>query len=357
MHIANCLRGGGLQNFLVSLLSEQSNNGHDVYLVVVERYDYDYCQYLEDKLTNNRVKVIRLNKNRGSKVSLIRTIFKCRKIVSECSPDIINTHGGMSHVYGALCVLRKSIPHVLTIHNAPEIWPLYIKKLCKNRPLIFCSQSAYDMRVQESYMMATIDNGISRDIVCSNNIVDLRKEIGLSNNDKVIVLVGSLRLQKNYEFLKKIVDCSNEPSWHFCICGGNYGYGYVSPSVFKGYERNIHLLGLRSDVSAIENGADLFLSCATFEGLPIAVLEAYFNGIPCVLSPIPQHRNIGNVSYVWIPNDFNPESFVISIKNALNNRKNPDFIYESRKKQIEKYSISLTCKKYLAFYQRILNEK
>lgn len=356
VHICNCLRGGGIQNFLLSLLPEQVKIGNNVILIVIEKFDYDYCTYLEEVMTRNGVKVIRLNKTRGSKKSMIRTILRCRRMVGEIKPDIINTHGSMSHTYGAVAVMNRKIKDVLTIHNAPERWPKDTFFLCSNKPLIFCSRAAYDMRLQNSTKMQTIDNGISRSIVHVDDAVDLREELGLSSTDKVIVLVGSLRPQKNYVFLKQIIDEAKDPSLHFCICGGNYGTNYVSVDEFKDYQ-NIHCLGLRSDVSAIENAADLFLSCATFEGLPIAVLEAFFNGIPCVLSPIPQHKNICAVNKVWIPGEFSSKAFVEAIYDALSNAGNHDMIYESRREQITQYSITETCKKYISFYKEILDDK
>lgn len=357
LHITNCLRGGGIQNFLLSLLPEQVKQGHEVSLFVIERYDYDYCWHLDRILKNNGVKVLCLNKIKHDKKSMLQTILTCRTKVKTIRPDIINTHGVMAHVYGAVSVIGEPFEQVITVHNAPEHWSLSCKLLCKNKPLIFCSRSAFDMRQQIAKNMSVIDNGISPDIVRSSNSFDLKKELSLKPSDKVIVLVGSLRPQKNYEFLKDIVDEAKDPSLHFCICGGNYGEGYIQASVFNGYEENIHLLGLRSDVSAIENGADLFLSCAKFEGLPIAVLEAYFNGIPCVLSPIPQHKNIANVYKVYIPKSFDAKSFSITINEALSEKESHEEIYRKRKKQIAQYSISTTCEKYLDFYSKILNGK
>ena len=61
LHITNCLRGGGIQNFLLSLLPEQVKQGHEVSLVVIEQYDYDYCRHLDGILTSNGVTVICLN--------------------------------------------------------------------------------------------------------------------------------------------------------------------------------------------------------------------------------------------------------------------------------------------------------
>lgn len=320
IHICNCLRGGGIQNFLLSLLPAQAKQKHQVTLIVIEKYDYEYCEHLERILIDYNINVVRLNKIRNNKYSMFKTILKCRDIVRKIKPDIVNTHGEMSHEYGAIAVFAQNTKQIITIHNAPEIWSIPLKILCSKKPLIFCSHAAYTMRTQNSKTMIPIDNGISRDIIHSTKIVDLRKELGLSSSDKIIISVGSLRPQKNYIFIKQIIDDIKDASLHFCICGGNYGTGYINIEEFKDYP-NIHCLGLRSDVSAIENGADLFLSCSTFEGLPIAVLEAYFNGIPCVLSPIPQHKNISSVYKVLIPKSFEPSAFSESIKEALKIKK------------------------------------
>ena len=356
LHITNCLRGGGIQNFLLSLLPEQVSMGNIVTLIVIEKYDYDYCSHLESIMQKNGVSVIRLNKQRKNKISLLSTMFKCRNLVLKIKPDIVNTHGEMSHIYGAFSTFFIPSLHCITVHNAPEKWSIMNNFLNKNKPVIFCSQSAYDLKVQKNKEIAIIDNGISAKITKSKESIDLRSELGLNADDKIVVLVGSLRLQKNYDFLKDICDKLNDDTIHFCICGGNYGAGYISTDSFKKYE-NIHFLGLRSDISSIENGSNLFLSCATFEGLPIAVLEAYFNGIPCVLSPIPQHKNISRVYKVYIPESFDAKSFVNCINEALKNEEEHDDIYYKRKEQIAQYSISETSKRYLLFYKKILNEK
>ncbi|HJG07524.1 MAG TPA: glycosyltransferase family 4 protein [Megamonas hypermegale] len=354
LHITNCLRGGGIQNFLLSLLPEQVSIGHRVLLIVIEKYDYDYCFHLEKLLRDNGVIVIRLNKIRSNKVSFFKSLIRCCRIVNEIKPNIVNTHGEMSHVYGSICTLGRNIKQIITIHNAPEVWPISARILCKNKPLVFCSEAAYRLRKQVGQNMITINNGVSEKIVRTCKRVDIREELNLKKTDKIIILVGSMRPQKNYLFLKELVDQMKDLSIHFCICGGSYGEGYVEAKEFSSYN-NIHCLGLRSDVSAIENGADLFLSCAKFEGLPIAVLEAYFNGIPCVLSPIVQHENISNVYNVYIPKDFKAKSFIDCIYIALSNTESHEAILNKRKSQIEQYSIKNTAIKYIEFYNKILN--
>lgn len=355
VHIVHSLRGGGIQNFLLSLASAQANSGDKVTIIVIDKFDSEYCSNLEKILLNHKVNVYRLNKIRGNKFSLVKAIYRCIQIIRNINPNIVNTHSEIGHLYGGIATLVTSIPQVVTVHNAPEKWSKTLAFLCKNKPIIFCSQAAYELREQESQLMTAIDNGISRDIVHSKETVDLRTEYNLKKEDKIIVSVGSLRPQKNYIFIKDIVDLMENDSYHFFICGGGAAKECMDEiKVLKQY-KNIHFLGLRNDVSAIENAADLFLSCAKFEGLPIAVLEAYFNGIPCVLSPIEQHMKISEVDFVWIPKDFTPTAFVNTIHQALEQKLDHNLIYEKRKKQIAYYSIERTAQEYKTFYEKILN--
>lgn len=99
----------------------------------------------------------------------------------------------------------------------------------------------------------------------------------------------------------------------------------------------------------------MILSSSKFEELLIAVLEAYYNGIPCGLSPIKEHIQMSDVAKVWIPLDFELSSFSDCIDKALNVKDSHDKIYAERKEQIEKYSITRTSIEYTQFYNKCIN--
>lgn len=358
IHIVHSLRGGGIQNFIVSLASEQVKQKNDVTVIVIDKYNTEYCNHLESILKSNNVNVIKLDKIQGNKFSLIKAILKCRKIIQKEKPDIINTHGEISHLYGALCTILTKIPQVITVHSAKENWNFIINYFCQKKPLIFCSNSTkFDLQRKPNHITTSINNGISKDIIQSHKTSNLRKEYKLREQDKIIILVGSFRPAKNYLFLKDLVDeLKQDETYHFFVCGGKDVSNKDNIiETLKDY-KTIHFLGLRSDISDIENESDLFLSCATFEGLPIAVLEAYFNGIPCILSPIEQHIKISNIEKVWIPEDFTATSFVKAIKLAINESNySHEYIYKMREKQLEQYSITETANQYERFYKKIIS--
>jgi len=54
----------------------------------------------------------------------------------------------------------------------------------------------------------------------------------------------------------------------------------------------LHLLGLRKDVSNVLAGADVFVLPSLSEGLPLALLEAMLSGCPVVASDVGEVRNV-----------------------------------------------------------------
>ena len=259
VHILASLGSGGIQGFVFSLACQQSRLGHDVMVIATDVCDNAHSSKQEIIYHQHNVKVHRLNRKRGNKLDLLKTIYRCRKLVSEFKPDIVNTHATLWHMIGALSTVGTSYKQICTVHNTPERWNFVTNMLCKNKPVICCSIPAFENRVQKS-----------------------------------------------------------------------------------------------SNVICIENSADLFLSSSTFEGLPIAVLEAYFNGIPCILSPIPQHINISNVEEVFIPKSFAVSDFIKVIDKALLTKKLHNNIYASREKSLEKYSITGTAILYIDYYNKNL---
>lgn len=352
VHILPCLKGGGIQNFLVSLAPEQVKMGHDVTVVTTDEDDLDYSHHLQSILESRGEKVMSLNRKVHNKLSTLKALLNCRKLIKKLNPEIVNTHSTLSYFYGALAVKGiKGVRQIATIHSGPEEWSKMVTLTNKNTPLIYCSHSAMDLRTQQNKNIIAIDNGISRDIVHSDKEVDLKKELNLPDDAIVVVLVGSLRPEKNYEFLKELSTESGDPRLHFCVCGGNYGSEYLKAEDFKDFD-HIHMMGLRSDVSAIENKADVFMNCSTREGLPISVLEAYFNGIPCVLAPIPQLIRISDMPEVWVSEDTSVKAYVEAIHKAAACKKSHEEIYEERKPKLEPFSIRHCAEEYIKFYEQ-----
>jgi len=247
---------------------------------------------------------------------------------------------------------------VLTIHNGPEKWSNICSILNYKKPSVFCSEAAFLLNKKRNCPSEIIDNGIyvKENIDLESSFKkDFYNQHNIPNNSKTVISIGSLRKQKNYEFLISLVKKYYENSEiHFLVCGGSYGGpDYISPEAFKDV-KNIHYLGICNNTEQLLKISDVFLSCSIHEGLPIAILEAFYTGIPCVLSPIDQHINIGkDVPFCYIPAKFQYEEFRKEIDTALKQDISKRDIMKTRNETIGKYNIKYTTEKYHLFYQKL----
>ena len=116
---------------------------------------------------------------------------------------------------------------------------------------------------------------------------DLRAKLGISGA-KVVGLVASFTPQKNHQFLISVFAeiFQRDGSAYLLLVGDGPLRGAI--------ERQIHALGISSRVilagqtpavpEFLKQVIDVFVMTSTYEGLPLAVLEAQAAGIPCVVS-------------------------------------------------------------------------
>jgi len=356
-HVINCLKGGGAQNLVADLTIAMTKNGHAVSLIVLDdAAGLEYSNLLRRRLETNGVNVILLNRKAGSKFSLVSTFISLYKLLNIHQYDIINSHLELSHLLVGMAAIavKSSNTHCITVHNAPEHWNFISRIVNKKKAVVFCSIMAEKLNNKYTDKYLTIPNGIDASRIqavnpTGNDAVFLNKKITR------ILLVGSLRPQKNYRLLVEIAKLCEEMPVEFVVCGGSYGHGYESPLIFNN-SKNINYLGLRSDVASIMNECHIFMSCSLFEGLPIAVIEALFAGLICVLSPIEQHMQFScDIDDCFFPRKIDKEEYKVIITNIITNicGRNKKSIYEKRKEQILKYSITETANRYIQFYKLI----
>jgi glycosyltransferase involved in cell wall biosynthesis len=354
-HLINNLMGGGAQNFLVSLSISQAMAGNSVTLIVIDNVNNnEYSSNQQNKITHNGVHIVYLNRKVGSKISYIFTLIRFAIHIKNADYQILNTHLTMPHIYGGFINLFfKSFKHVITIHSSPEPWNIINNLLNSNKPIVFCSKASFNMKVQNNPINRIIDHGIIINTV-GETCSDIKTELSLPEETFLVILVGALRPEKNYRLLIEISKKIIPKNIHFLICGSFNGKAQVD---LTSNDRScLHFLGLRSDVDQLLKQCDLFMSCSLREGLPISLLEALSSGIPCLLSPIIQHKDVAEgIEECYFPEKFNESGF-ISILYKLAERGTVDKIriLKKRKHFIEKYDIKNVTKNYTQFYKQIL---
>lgn len=178
----------------------------------------------------------------------------------------------------------------------------------------------------------------------------IRRELKLSENTKIIGFVGRLCDQKNVLFLPEIlskVKANSDSDVVMIVIGeGNLKKQLVDKIEQLNLQNEILMLGDRADVCRYYHAMDVFVLPSLYEGLPIVMVEAQVSGLPCLVSDTITSESdiIGNVSFLPV-NDVEMWSKAVceKLSNQDSNRvsyseklKNSDFDIEHEALRLER---------------------
>ena len=244
---------------------------------------------------------------------------------------VAHSHEFSMAVYGAWAAHRAGIPHVITMHGS-RYYAQRIRRRIALRAAILASAHtvavshglAQDLRRDLWVSRANLEmipNGVP---YTAPDHVNLRDELGLSPDDRLIVAVGNLYPVKGHrhaiDALARLAD--RHPGVHLAIGGrGHLRDELTAQARDLGISERVHLLGLRTDVPAILAAADVFVLPSLSEGLPLALLEAMFSGCPIVATNVGEVSAVlehGQAGVIVEPGD--PEALAAAIDRLLGDR-------------------------------------
>jgi glycosyltransferase involved in cell wall biosynthesis len=151
-----------------------------------------------------------------------------------------------------------------------------------------------------------------------------REQLGLGDDDLVLINVGSLEPRKNQLGLLDLFATihSQHPSSRLVLTGDGPARGDIEQKIA---EMNLHhavtLLGHRRDVPAILPLADLYIHYAALENCPLALIEAARAGVAFAAVPaggVPELQQALECNYALQPHDL--RTSMDNIRPLLNNR-------------------------------------
>lgn len=122
-------------------------------------------------------------------------------------------------------------------------------------------------------------------------------------------------------------------------------------------EDRVRFAGYRNDVPALLALADVFAFPSRYEGLPGAVVEALFAGLPVVLSDIPVHREMveDGVSGVLVPPG-DPDAWATALVDLLRNPATATRLGDAgRRRAHERFHVDDVARRHEDVYRRVLN--
>ncbi len=112
-----------------------------------------------------------------------------------------------------------------------------------------------------------------------------RKELGISQEEILILSVGELNKNKNHEIVIKALAEFSEQNITYMIAGeGNQRDHLRTLADKKGV--TLKLLGFRDDINSLLEAADIFAFPSKREGLSVSIMEAMFMKTPVIASKI-----------------------------------------------------------------------
>lgn len=206
---------------------------------------------------------------------------RLRQLVKAWQPDVIHSH----LFYGLLFSALSSAPVVYTHHSIELRLPAWVYRVFLDRVVSryvgICAACANVLKHATARPVVRIDNGVSPGRVCR------RSED--SNRDGAVKLFSTGRLteQKNYPLLLEAVADLDDLDFTLEIAGEGPLRDVLEKQVKQHrLAHRVRLLGNVSDVSERLAGADIFVMSSSWEGLPIALLEATLTGLPVVVTNV-----------------------------------------------------------------------
>lgn len=326
----------------------------------IELFHLPYLKMFKDKgyevhvATNTDKKIKYCDKKH--KISIARSPFKIcnlkairqlKKIVNEEHFDVIHCHTPMGGVVARLAAkkARKNGTRMIyTAHGfhfykgAPlKNWLLFYpveKYLAKYTDTLITINTEDFERAKKKFGKRCFDiqyvPGVGVDEkkfkkkLTKEEKHNLRKSLGLKDDDFVMICVGRLDKNKNQGLLIKVLAdlLKTDKKYHLLLAGKDEINGKYNKLAKKlNIEENVHFLGNRDDIVELLNISNVALSASKREGLPVNLIEAAFCGLPIVATDCRGNRDVANCfnGTICRSSTFKEEINRVSINCAIKN--------------------------------------
>jgi glycosyltransferase involved in cell wall biosynthesis len=309
VHIITGLGSGGAEHMLYKLLkySDKKKYYHEVISLMDEGV-------YGEKIKSQGIKVHCLNISRNN--IRIKDIFKALlRAIKICKDfDIIDTWLYHADIFGFIVAkilfskrLIWNIRHSNLDKEANKARTLKIVRINSILSrfvdcITYNSNKAFENHIKFGYTnknSVIVPNGFELDkfkFDLESRLI-VRNELGLNQEQKVIITVGRWDIQKDYYTLLKALNELKKHNKNFkmIMCGTNLDYSNEElTDLIDTYElrENIILLGRREDVPSLLSASDIYVSSSLGESFSNAIGEAMACELPCIVTNVGDSRAI-----------------------------------------------------------------
>lgn len=282
---------GGIERFVMDITSGE-HEGIEYDFLVFARGTSAFVDCIQQRGT--------VHICRGWSLSTLKTTFRLFK---KNHYDVVHAHlGCWSYIILLLAKIAGIKTRIAHSHSADSFRNMHgmgkliyafsrvLNPICVTHYLA-CSDHAcactFGKKIVASEKYTRILNPVDFNrigVFDAERIQQLRIELGLRKNSRVVCNVGYLGKHKNQAFLLKQAGRPELKDVDFLLVGDGWNRSQLEGIIQDQHLENVHLVGIRTDVPDVLRVADVFTLPSILEGLGTVVLEAQACGTPCIIS-------------------------------------------------------------------------
>lgn len=272
LYVVTALSVGGAEKVVIDLADKMTALGHDVKIAYLTGE-----VFVKPNSADIEIIALRLN----SIKNLLLASRRYQQLIKRFNPNVIHAHMVHANLFARLNRAVCSIPKLIcTAHSSNEGGKV---RMLAYRLTNYLSDVNTNVSQEATEIMISKGAFTKNDVITVYNGIELTKFKNNSRNTSLnqsslnIIAVGSFSDAKDYPNLINAFAIlkNNNSSARLTIVGD----GELRPkieSLIKELKLNkdVALLGRRSDIPELLNAADIFVLSSKYEGLPTVVIEA-----------------------------------------------------------------------------------
>lgn len=294
---------GGIETFILNICKAISPNKK----ISIFKFSEEKIAYQDTFVQNHNVKILSVI-NPGGVFGYFYRKIQYRKFFNQNKFDVVHVNASSPSNYDfAKEAIRSGAKVIYHSHNDSAeslvINPKFIKLIAFLRGMqrrqlskldvkkVAVSPNAANWMFGGTAGVQIIPNGVDFNNVSysSTKRFDGRKQLGIGNDEKVLLVASRLSKQKNIFKSLSIAKYAIENNivQHLIIVGDGQErerLNYCVNEYENSLKKRIHILGAQSDMQRWYSVSDVMLMPSFYEGLPYTVLEAQASGLNILAS-------------------------------------------------------------------------
>ncbi len=360
-HIIQHLGLGGAESFVVELANQQQDDGHDVDVLMVGKT----C-HLRDEL---RVPYTVVERRGGPDLKAIQQV---RHHLRVQQTEVVHAHTAPGLLYGGLGATWARTPAtIFTEHSSSSPDNQYGRKtrllnvLASKFDAIvtFDDELARRLKGKPELRRARIEvipNGVSISDPRTLNRDESRAILNVPKDSLLVLAVGGLRPQKNYELMIDVARLTQAVHFdgvlrdvQFVIIGEGGDRSLLESHISSVGASNVRLFGGYENARCLFQGADLLLNTSTWEGMPITMLEAMAECLAVVATRTGSVETVLGAKGIFV--SFDPAAIASTLTSLLEDPNARAAVARAGKERVaEKFSIQRVAREYEELYRSTL---